>query len=509
MGNKRAFVILLWVTRGVTICLTLLLFYWIFNQYFFPSGKLEVVYDFEEDSIYISHLEPWQRLLPPAEENGVWSQRVKDDLVYFNVHNPRWFERITAEIVFNNENQNIIEIGARANSENGYLDRTLQNKIIDELDWKSIDENGVTLFQKEVKYDSIGSFINDYVDNVLVTNEVGQYFYRLPENRIIADYEKSNRETVIDHSIRGSQIIYTYIKDEELDFSFYKTDLNRYIGSDSVAVDIFQHKNGKNIFFGTLDDDGVEEIGDLSESTQELSVQIPNLEEGVYRIEIKGNNDFVINKISSHQKLIVFSKTIFLADNEEYINNFVPGSKSTTLFTNSSIINFKTPHPAGLQNIRIGDSELNLETVNAVYGAQLEGFTEILIPHNDVLIESNGLFAFSKDQYFNPFPLNVSTLNANSSTDSIDYIITRYTPPSEEDGWITKSQTFEVSDLYRDKSGNLRFRLSAPGLGEDEDTIQVKEIRVGFEKPPLTLSNFSERVKNFIAKTIKKIRNEK
>ncbi|MBU1952592.1 hypothetical protein KJ733_06830 [Patescibacteria group bacterium] len=367
----------------------------------------------------------------------------------------------------------------------------------------------MTLFQKEVKYDTIGSFINDYVDNVLVTDEVGQYFYRLPENRIIADYEKSNRETVIDHSIRGSQIIYTYIKDEELNFSFYKTDLNRYIGSDSVAVDIFQHKNGNSIFSGTLDDDGVEEIGDLSEGTQELSVQIPNLEEGVYRIEIKGNNDFVINKISSHQKLIVFSKTIFLADNEEYINNFVPGSKSTTLFTNSSIINFKTPHPAGLQNIRIGDSELNLETVNAVYGAQLEGFTEILIPHNDVLIESNGLFAFSKDQYFNPFPLNVSTLNANSSTDSIDYIITQYTPPSEEDGWITKSQTFEVSDLYRDKSGNLRFRLSAPGLGEDEDTIQVKEIRVGFEKPPLTLSNFSERVKNFIAKTIKKIRNEK
>lgn len=509
MKGRQKFASLLWLVRGITILLTIVLFYYVFNQYFFPSGKLEVIYDFEEDSIYISHLEPWQRLLPPEEENGVWSQRIKDDLVYFNVNNPRWFERITAEIVFSNEDQNIFEIGARVNSANGYQNKPLRNKIIDELKWEKINEGDIALYQKEVMYDTIGDFVTDFVDNKLADSEVGQYFYHLPENRILPDYVKSNREIVIDHAIRGSQTIFTYIKDEELNFSFYKTDLNRYIGSDSVIVDIFRHRDGENIFSGIIDDDGMEEIDDVSVSTKDLSVQIPNLEEGVYRIEVKGNKDFIINRILTRQKLVVFSKAIFLADNEEYINNFIPGTKPTTLFTNSSIVNFKTPHPAGLQTIILEDTELNLEKVGTVYNVELDGITEITVPNNDVLIESNGLFAFSMEQYFYPFPENVIDLGENSETNSLNFIITQYSTPLKEDGWITKSQTFNVNDLYSDKSGNFRFRLSAPGLGEDEDTIQVKEIKAGFEKPPLTLSNFLERVKNFIVQTVGKMRNEK
>jgi uncharacterized integral membrane protein len=52
MNNKRAFVFLLWVVRGVTVCLTFLLFYSIFIHFFTVNGKFEVVYDFGQDSEY-------------------------------------------------------------------------------------------------------------------------------------------------------------------------------------------------------------------------------------------------------------------------------------------------------------------------------------------------------------------------------------------------------------------------------------------------------------------------
>ncbi len=500
MYYKRFLVLLLWVVRLATLGGAVFCLYLVFNQYFFPSGKLEVAYGFKEDSEYISHLSPWQRLLPPEEINGVWSQAIKDDLVYFDVKNPRWFQSVTVQLTFQNTNQNIFEIGGRVNSQNGYLVKPLQNLMIDGLDWPRLADGETLLLQK----DDIFSSIADFERNVADDKVIGKYFYDYQVDRLLPDYQKALTRTVIDHYIRGDHIIFTYIKNEDLDFTFSKIDLNKYAGPDPVIIDVFSNKTNQRIYRGVAADDGIEDISAASPQPKDVSVIVPNLNEGVYRIEIKGNNDFIISGISTAQKHVVFSRNIFPADNEEYIPGFQPGSKPTILYTDATSLRFKTSHPTGRQTVSIDNQTLSIYSENKYFGTQSSNFSRLYLPKNDVLIESDGFFAFSLDQYFYPFPLNVISLNNETDVNSLDYIISHYSPPAENDGWLVQAQTFDVDNLYRDSDGKIKFRLSAPGLSDDSSVIKIREIKIIFEKPPLTFSNLLERLKNFIIKLIKK-----
>jgi len=502
MTYRRVLEILLWAVKGVTLGLTLLLFLWIFNKYFSPLGKLTVVYDFKDDSEYISHLEPWQRLLPPEELNGDWVQSIKDDLVYFDVKSPRWFQKANVEITFQNQDQPIIEIGARVKgNEKGYFDKSLQNKLIDNLTWSKITEGEVSLYQKEEKYDSINDFLINFPDNEII----GEYFYRLPEKKIIPGYEKNNQKTVISSSLRGQFTIYTYLKDENLDFTFTKIDLNRYQGPDTVKVEVYEQKSGKNIHTLDIPDDGVEGITGLLSQEQNLSFSLENLEEGVYRIELKGNQDFLISQISMAEHLIIFSRNIFLADNEEYFKDVIPGSKPTIIFTDASKIIMKTSHPSSLQKITAGNQKLNIQEINKNYAVHLSGLSKLSVPKNDLLLESDGFFSFSEEQYFNPNPSNIVAIRNDTDMESLDYVICRYDPSQSQKEWYRKENVFELVNLYQNKEGKYRFRLVAPGLGESGETISLSEIKVTFEKPPITIYNFFPKLKNFISRKIKEI----
>ncbi|MFA6391460.1 MAG: hypothetical protein WCW66_01720 [Patescibacteria group bacterium] len=284
MSNKNLFVILLWIVKGVTVVLTFLLFYTIFIHFFTASGKFEVAYSFGEDSEYISHLEPWQRLLPPEENGGVWSQKIKDDSVYFNANGPLWYEDVTVEIVYKNENQIDLNIGANINDADGYRDQSLQNKLIDNLEWKKIQHGNVILYQKEDVYQSIADFKKDFDNNSLESEVVGQFDYDL----------------------------------------------------------------GKN-------------------------------------------------------------------------------------------------------SVKLGTS---------------------------------------------------------SSLDSLKYIITDYSSPVGENGWLVKKITFNAGELYQNERGVIRFRISAPGLRKSEGSIEVREIRITYSNPMITISDLPRTAEYFIDKIIEKVKND-
>lgn len=173
MTYHRFLVILLWIIKGVTIGLALFSLFWILKEYY---GKLTIVYDFSKDSKYISHLAPWQRLMPIEELNGDWLQQIKDDLVYFDVKSPPLFQKVTCELTFDNPSQTIFKLGRQVDAKDNYLEKPIKNKFIDNLVWFKIQEGGVILLQKQKKYNSLKEFLN----NPPKEEKIGTYFYKLP-----------------------------------------------------------------------------------------------------------------------------------------------------------------------------------------------------------------------------------------------------------------------------------------------------------------------------------------
>ena len=148
---------------------------------------------------------------------------------------------------------------------------------------------------------------------------------------------------------------------------------------------------------------------------------------------------------------------------------------------------------------------VSIDTVKKTYDSLVSGLSEISIKSNDLAVESNGIIAFSKDQYFYPYLENVDDISIASNPSDLDYIIFQYSSPKNEDGWLVQTQTFDVNNLYKNSDSNHRFRLSAPSLNDNEDTIEISEIKIIFEKPPITIGNLPQRLKNWLSKAIDKI----
>ncbi|EKD90272.1 MAG: hypothetical protein ACD_31C00050G0001 [uncultured bacterium] len=116
---------LLWLLKIIILGLVLYLFWGVFSQFFIPSGKLELVYDFSDDSDFISRLTPWYRLVPAREVNGDWFQEIRGGDIYFTVKDPRIFKEMVVEVTYQNPQDQLLELGVRVNAEGGYLDSSL------------------------------------------------------------------------------------------------------------------------------------------------------------------------------------------------------------------------------------------------------------------------------------------------------------------------------------------------------------------------------------------------
>ena len=498
MTYRKILNLLLWVVRGTMAFLVMVLFIWLLNKYFVPFGKLELAYDFSEESDYITDLGPWQRIRGVQEKNGVWFETIKDDLVYFNVKIPRWFDAVTAEITFANPDHPLFILGVRLKGEEEfYQEELLENKFIEDSSWDRKQENNTILLQKESVYQSVDDFLLNHAPQDII----GTSHYELKEDKIIPDYQPAKQQLIIDHTLRDNHTLYTYIKDEDLKFRIFKNDLNWYAGPDQLTVNVFDQKSGDKILTEIIADDGVEEVTSMPSVAQELELLIPDLSEGVYRLEFNGGKDVLISKIITSQHLVVFATKLFLVDNEEYFADFVPSSKPTTVFTDAKTIQFKTSHDTGLQQISVGSELLEIEAINRIHRlTDLKGIHQLNIPRNNLLIESDGYYAFAEDSYFYPFPENIIPIRYDTDVDSLDYMLANYSAPQKSGDLVTNSYTFRLDELNLDDEKNIRFRLSAPGLGEMEREIEIDKIKITLEKPPITLDNFSARLKNFIKK---------
>ena len=436
---------------------------WLLYMGIVPSGKITYIYGFSKGDYSLAGPSKFIGKLTPAERveninNG--SQKIVGDPVYFSLYTPRKFEKAKASLTYKNESERpLVEMGVLVdNTIWRYQLEPIENQIIDKLAtvWNVIEKDGVMLLQREKKYDTLDNFLA----NLPPAGEIALYNYDLKNDYLIADYQAGEARQEINYSLRGAYQFFTYLKSEDLDFNFAIEDLNKNTDSDPVDVNLYYNDK---LISSRHSDDG--------EGTREINFKESNLPEGVYKIELRANDDIITKKISTAQSKISFLNKIWLADE----------GKSLSLFTDSQFVNAQTTNPASLQTLRIGDKEINIDKTYKQFSQQIGGdIKEIKIEKGDIIISGNGVFAFNQENLFNPNFKKVDE-SFSSQAEGTNYILARYKIPAEgEDGWREASAEFDLSNAYREWNKNS-FIISVPGLRADDeikDSLEIKEIKI-------------------------------
>jgi hypothetical protein len=446
---------------------------WLFYQAIVPGGQIFYNFNFKKPSEFILPLTPKERVEEP--QNG--SQKIVGDPAYFSLRTPRTFDTAKLTIKYkNNSNQPLIEAGVLTDKTVwNYNLQPIENKTIDNLakTWNVMREGDLLLLQREKKFNSLADFQN----NIPPREEIALYNYDLKNDFVLTKDEKpvSANPKYNFVSLRGQFQYYTYLKKEEdLKFDFDFVDLNK--NKDSDPIDINLYYQNKLVDTYHLDDDGDRTEAGRKSGIRNLLVRrspaeqdeggelgTPNLPAGVYKIELKCNDDIITKNIKTNNKTAFINRLWFY------------GGENIKIFTDSHFINAQTINPGSLQKIKTNDGDLDLSETYKQFGLKLKDKqSEINIAKGDVILSGDGVFAFSVDNLFNP---SIRKIDANFDADQegVNYILARYQSPREENGWKIAEAEFNLKGIYREFY-KYSFMLSVPGL--KEGNVEIGEIKV-------------------------------
>jgi hypothetical protein len=353
---------------------------------------------------------------------------------------------------------------------------------------------------------SIESFFDDYPEgsSILEYNMDGLYLLKIP------GYVSKTEKTQVTTVLRGKHEILTYIgTGEKLDYTFTTQEINRHEGDDSVSISVYG-PDGREVKRTLVADDG--ELRATGRVMPSVSTHIiaEGLSEGVYRIVIDTHDDTFIKNISTSQHLLVFKGNLYLAESEEYRS--IIGDKKTspvTVYASGSILRARTSHTSGLQNLKTRGRDVLIRELNTLVEMQIaEELESIVVPKADLYVEGDGYFAFDRGHFFDASKGYVANVTSVTDVDEYDYIIARYSEAVVSGEWLVAQATVEPPFLYTRKDGNYEVSLmiNLPGLPEHDRTLKVKELEIIFEKEPITLDNFSDKLGNLFQKIKKNVK---
>jgi hypothetical protein len=439
--------------------LLLISLFWFAWMKIIPTGQFSYQADSFGDNFFIGKLNPKERI---ASQNIIIG-----DPVYFSLYTPRRFDKAQIKIQYKNETQrNLVELGVMVGDKNwGYRLEPLENKILDNLssDWDKLTEGDLTLWQRDKKYNNIKTFKEDLPNR----EKIALYNTKINDEYLLEDYQANGSIKNLQTPIRGRYGFYTYIKDENLNWDFNFVDLNKNKNSDEVDIDLYY--GDQLIQSWHLEDDG--NVFDNGQKSEErgLKLDLANLPEGVYKIEVRANDDIVTKNISTIQSKLAFYGTLHLAKTK-MDNKF-------TLFTDAQEVAVKTISPDSLQKIYIDNQVLNLEETYKQFSTRINSadISEINFAKDSLIIATDGVLAFSRSELINP---NFKKVNDNLNFDNIDYILANYTANKSLDRGKLATIELNLADAYREK-GRYGFIISIPGLEPHQgEKFEINNIQI-------------------------------
>lgn len=467
------------IAKIVIIMAPFLILAWLIKKDLVLDGHLEMVYDFKRPTAMITAVFPENRLT--NIQKGGW-QAIKQEPVYFEVRLPQKFETAKVEIAFQNANQPLVQVGLKTLGEDewSYDLKPLENQLLDKLNWFKIEDERGTIWQKTKKYLGWDQFF-DQIDSL---NNLAAYHFPLNRKFYLPNYRPQNQDRFMTKTIRGQHSFYTYIKNELLDFTFTIQDMNRAIGPDLLTIKVYNQENEK-IYQKMVADDGIVNNFDGISARREVDLKMLGLEEGVYRLELNAGDDIFFRKIRTKQQYLTFIDRLYLVDNVEYSDGFVDlNYQPITIYSTIPRLGFETAHPEGLQTVGLGKNQtLALsETHKSYFVTPLALPTYIYSPKNDLKIFGRGLLAIDQKMFFNP---EIYNLRDFSITPEINYLVTEYQTPKNNQGWKIGTVKFDLKNASI-VNRKLRFMVSSPELNQSNANLPLEYIKVVLDKKPLS-----------------------
>ncbi len=493
--------IILFIIRVVLAALPVFLFGWLVYKDLVVSGELVAGFDVKNLSPFITTLRPNDRVSEPKKLNEIWYQQIINQPVYFDVRLPRHFDSAKIKLVYQNLDQPIFQLGALVDFDRWLFDlKPVDNEILnflysDKFHWSRVNSGNITLFQKNLNYNSV----EDFLKNFPPLNSVAVYNYELDYDFKIPGYSPAPGGLAVNKSLRGEHRLYTYLENEPLNYTFLIQDVNRHLGDDYLSIEIYNKKN-ELIYSKFIADDGNATDNLKMFDVKEINVVIDDLPPGVYKVElITPSDDIFIRKIKTEQDYLVFINQIYLADDSGYVDeNSLERSGPTFIWTDGHIISAETVHLEGLQEIAVGGQMLNIAETHKNFLLEAPyGLKPIVIPSSDLRLSTKGLFSFSRESYFKP---TLSTLadGADFDRDQIDYVVASYNLPDRRpDGWQVAEIDFDVNKYYT-ADDRLHFVLSLPYFQSGERGINLAEIQVDLRRRPLLWNDIIKKIKTVL-----------
>ncbi len=342
---------------------------------------------------------------------------------------------------------------------------------------------------------SISDFLNAKTD----PRVTAVYNDELPPRVDLSQYTPSTTPTKVDASLRGQHEIETIIGEgERLRFAFTIQDINRHEGKDDFQVSVWD--DGRKVTEQKTTGIGSTLATGKPSKVQTVVVEKEGLPAGLYTLKVNAPDDIFIKQIETAQHLLQFRGMLYPTDNDEY--RVLLGEKKTgptKLVTTGTWLTASTSHSDGLQTITAGNRKITMTQLHTQYRLDgLSGVTTVTVPKNDVLLSTDGVFAFSTDQLL-PDIQHYRPLDASVNLNTIDYIIARYPQAKKVGDWLKASATVKGNELYV-KKGTIGFIVDAPGLPENNRTLKIRSIRIQLEKEPWTPSKAWTKLKKLIWK---------
>ncbi len=345
----------------------------------------------------------------------------------------------------------------------------------------------VGIQDKENHYNQQTAYIKVPNEKVISSDSINQ----IPENSIVYIDDINlivNNQNIISGEIkpldlqpflRGSYNILIYL-DGDLSFTVKQQDLNWYNNTDETNITLKDSKD--NILTSvTIEDDNDNKNDRKLHDPRQATLTYPNLQ-GIYKIEIRNNEDSIITEIQSSTDKIIFLNKLFLAASKNYVNNDDQFSQVYFNIIKDTNISLSTPHKQYEQNIQINNISYKVPYQQKNTITLPQGSYNLLSFNSNIIVEGNTYFAFNKDSLFNPYKFTITKNIAEA-----DYIITNYIPPIEDNGWLISTVKFNLSDLYI-KDNKLNVLINIPHLAKNETknyTIPIDYIELEYYKKPL------------------------
>lgn len=480
------------VAKAVIFSIPIVVFGVLLIRYTAFTGHIHLEYDFDRQSKTISQWTPAGRALDRVKnlETGESYQQIVGEPVYMDVKVPRSFDRVEATLEYKNGEQPLVELGV-VTSTDPWNVRTspVESKVIDQAidEWEMMTQaNGTVLLQRNADFDSVDAFIAN------PPRDKGIAIYRQPLVMPYTDatYTPTDKEITINRVLRGPHEFVTYIKNETLHIEFDLIDINREFNGDIVTLQLFNQT--EQLHQEVLNDDGILDASGTTSAQKTLTLDLPDLPEGLYTIKLLATDDIIIPRVHTTQDRLVVKNRLFVINNEEY-RSMLPtiATDPTTIYANLNKFAAKTDHLTGIQTLSIDSEPFEIEKTHDQWTWVAEDQTvapslrTITMPKNDVYLVGNGYYAFSEDDFFDP-DFFMESIDETTSLERLDYILMRdYTSPVALSNRRLKQTTvFSLDGVAGDRK-HLQFLLSVPGIDRNRYTIQIHSISFDFYRDPL------------------------